>query len=144
MVLAPEHPLILSLVKGTPKENEVKAFVEKVKKQSAGDRIGEDAEKLGLDTGLKAVNPVNGKAIPVYIANYVLMDYGTGAIMAVPAHDTRDFDFAKKYNIHIIQVIDPAEEVKHAWKKTNYLYDPQNEAYTDDGNLNQFRVFSTA
>jgi leucyl-tRNA synthetase len=135
MVLAPEHPLILSLVKGTPKEAEVKAFVDKVKKQSAADRIGVDAEKIGFDTGLKAVNQVNGKAIPVYIANYVLMDYGTGAIMAVPAHDTRDFDFAKKYDIHIVQVIDPADEVKHAWKSSGHLYDPQMEPYTDDGKL---------
>jgi len=135
MVLAPEHPLILSLVKGTPKEAEVKTFVDKVKRQSAADRIGVDAEKIGLDTGIKAVNPVNGKAIPVYIANYVLMDYGTGAIMAVPAHDIRDFDFAKKYDIHIIQVIDPADEVKHAWKASGHVYDPQSEFYTDDGKL---------
>jgi leucyl-tRNA synthetase len=113
----------------------VKAFVDKVKKQSSVDRVGETAEKLGLDTGIKAVNPVNGKAIPVYIANYVLMEYGTGAIMAVPAHDTRDFDFAKKYSIHIVQVIDPADEVKHAWKASNHTYDPQMEPYTDDGKL---------
>ena len=135
MVLAPEHPLILSLSKGMPQETEVKDFIDKVKRQSADDRIGVDAEKLGFDSGIKAVNPVNGKAIPVYIANYVLMDYGTGAIMAVPAHDIRDFDFAKKYNIHIIQVIDPADEVKHAWKASGHLYDPQMEPYTDDGKL---------
>jgi leucyl-tRNA synthetase len=135
MVLAPEHPLILALVKGTAKEAEVKAFVEKVKKQSATDRVGEGAEKLGLDTGLKAVNPVNDKSIPIFIANYVLMDYGTGAIMAVPAHDTRDFDFAKKYGIHIVQVIDPTAEVKNAWKASNHQYDPNEEAYTDDGIL---------
>ncbi len=135
MVLAPEHPLVLSLVKGTEKESEVKDFVEKVKKQSAQDRIGESAEKLGLDTGIRAINPVNGKSIPVYIANYVLINYGTGAIMAVPAHDTRDFEFAKKYGIHIVQVIDPSDEVKHAWKTALHTYDPQAEAYTDDGNL---------
>ncbi|HUO58089.1 MAG TPA: leucine--tRNA ligase, partial [bacterium] len=135
MVLAPEHPLVLPLVKGTPKEAEVKAFVEGIKKQSAVDRVGENAEKLGLDTGIKAVNPVNGKAIPVYIANYVLMDYGTGAIMAVPAHDTRDFEFAKKYGIHIVQVIDPTDEVKHAWKASGHVYNPQEEPYTDDGKL---------
>ncbi len=135
MVLAPEHPLVLTLVKGTPKETEVAAFVDKVKKQSSLDRIGETAEKTGLDTGIKAVNPVNGKSIPVYIANYVLMGYGTGAIMAVPAHDTRDFEFAKKYEIHIVQVIDPTDEVKHAWKSTGHIYNPQNEPYTDDGKL---------
>src|SRR5581483_9168414 len=135
MVLAPEHPLVTTLVKGTPQEAEVKAFVDKTKKMSSVDRVGETAEKLGLDTGIKAVNPVNGKSIPVYIANYVLMEYGTGAIMAVPAHDTRDFDFAKKYNIHIVQVIDPSDEVKHAWKVSNHIYDPQQEPYTDDGKL---------
>jgi leucyl-tRNA synthetase len=135
MVLAPEHPLVTTLVKGTSQEAEVKAFVDKTKKMSSVDRVGETAEKLGLDTGIKAVNPVNGKSIPVYIANYVLMEYGTGSIMAVPAHDTRDFDFAKKYNIHIVQVIDPADEVKHAWKASNHLYDPQQEPYTDDGKL---------
>jgi leucyl-tRNA synthetase len=122
-------------VKGTANETEVKAFVESVKKQSALDRTGENAEKMGLDTGIKAVNPVNGKSIPVYIANYVLMEYGTGAIMAVPAHDTRDFEFAQKYKIHIVQVIDPTDEVKHAWKTSGHLYDPQQEAYTDDGKL---------
>ena len=135
MVLAPEHPLVAELVKGTAKEAEVKAFVETVKKQSAVDRTGENAEKLGLDTGVKAINPVNGKSIPVYIANYVLMEYGTGAIMAVPAHDTRDFEFAQKYKIHIVQVIDPTDEVKHAWKSAGHIYDPQQEAYTDDGKL---------
>ncbi|HTC22129.1 MAG TPA: leucine--tRNA ligase, partial [bacterium] len=135
MVLAPEHPLVMPLVKGTEKEAEVKAFVDRVKKQSSEDRIGESAEKLGMDTGLKALNPVNGKAIPVYIANYVLINYGTGAIMAVPAHDTRDFEFAKKYGIHIVQVIDPTDEVKHAWKTSLHTYDPQNEPYTDDGKL---------
>ncbi len=135
MVLAPEHPLILQLVKGTPKEAEVKTFIDKIKRQSAQDRVGVDAEKVGMDTGLEAINPVNGKTIPIYIANYVLMDYGTGAIMAVPAHDIRDFEFAQKYGIKIIQVIDPAEEVKHAWKASNHSYDPQEEPYTDDGKL---------
>ncbi len=135
MVLAPEHPLVSALTKGTPQEKEVASFVNKIKKQSSLDRVGDNAEKLGMDTGLKAVNPVNGRSIPVYIANYVMMEYGTGAIMAVPAHDTRDFDFAKKYNIHIVQVIEPADEVKHAWKATGHLYNPQDEPYTDDGKL---------
>lgn len=135
MVLAPEHPLVSSLTKGTEQEKEVAAFVDKIKKQSSLDRVGDNAEKLGMDTGIRAVNPVNGKAIPVYIANYVMMEYGTGAIMAVPAHDTRDFDFAKKYHLHIVQVIEPADEVKHAWKATGHLYNPQDEPYTDNGKL---------
>jgi leucyl-tRNA synthetase len=105
MVLAPEHPLVPELVKGTSKAIEVKEFIESVIKQSSSDRIGENARKLGLDTGIRAVNPVNGQSIPVFIANYVLMDYGTGAIMAVPAHDTRDFEFANNYKLPIIRVI---------------------------------------
>ncbi len=135
MVLAPEHALVSALTKGKPQEGEVKAFVENVKKQSSIDRVGENAQKLGLDIGIKAINPVNGKPIPIFIANYVLMEYGTGAIMAVPAHDKRDFEFAKKYKINIIQVIDPADEVKHAWKAEGHAYDPQQEPYTDDGKL---------
>ncbi len=126
MVLAPEHPLILSMVKGSSKEAEVKSFVEKIKKQSAVDRTGEGAEKLGMDTGLKAVNPVNGKSIPVYMANYVLMNYGTGAIMAVPAHDTRDFEFAQKYSIPVVRVIQAPG---------GGADDALTEAYTEDGTL---------
>jgi leucyl-tRNA synthetase len=97
--------------------------------------VDENAEKQGMDIGVKAINPVNGKAIPIFIANYVLMEYGTGAIMAVPAHDTRDFEFAKKCKIHIIQVIDPSDEVKKAWKAEEHVYDPQQEPYTNDGKL---------
>ncbi len=135
MVLAPEHPLVSSLVKGTVKEKEVKAFSDKVRKQSSMDRIGENAEKIGLDIGVKAINPVNKKSIPIYIANYVLMEYGTGAIMAVPAHDTRDFEFAKKYNIPIIQVIqDPDEDLKKSQAATKgKMYDPLAQAFTGDG-----------
>lgn len=126
MVLAPEHPLVPELVKGTPKEMEVRGFIEKVKKQSALDRTGDTAEKLGMDTGAKAINPVNGKSIPIFIANYVLTNYGTGAIMAVPAHDTRDFEFAKKYNLPIQRVIQSPE---------GHPDDPVEQAYTDDGTL---------
>ncbi len=135
MVLAPEHPLVPTLVKGTVQEQEVKAFSDKVKRQSSLDRIGENAEKIGLDTAVKAVNPVNGKSIPIYIANYVLMDYGTGAIMAVPAHDTRDFEFAKKYNIPIVQVIlDPEEDLKKSRAASEgKVHDPMAQAYTGDG-----------
>ncbi len=135
MVLAPEHPLVMKLLQGTKREAELKGFVEEVKKQTSIERTSEGAEKLGLDTGLKAVNPVNGKVIPVFVANYVLMNYGTGAIMAVPAHDKRDFEFAKKYDLPIVPVIEPTDEVKHAWKEANYNYDSKEEAYTDDGIL---------
>ncbi|MBM7556215.1 leucine--tRNA ligase [Halanaerobacter jeridensis] len=125
MVLAPEHPLVEKLVTGTDKEAEVMDFVEKMKNQDEEERTGENAEKLGLDTGIKAVNPMTGEKIPVMIANYVLMDYGTGAIMAVPAHDERDFDFAKKYDLPIRVVIQPEDE--------DFSAADMEEAYTEDG-----------
>lgn len=110
MVLAPEHPYVSELTAGTKKEEEVKEFIKKVKKQKEQERTSAETEKLGIFTGAYAVNPVNGEKIPVYIANYVLMGYGTGAIMAVPAHDQRDFDFARKYDIEITAVIQPEDQ----------------------------------
>ncbi|HVM32782.1 MAG TPA: leucine--tRNA ligase, partial [bacterium] len=122
LVLAPEHPLVAGLVAGGPKEKEAQAFVASAKNLSSLERMGENAEKQGLDTGRRAVNPVNGQSIPIYLANYVLMNYGTGAIMAVPAHDTRDFAFAKKFNLPILRVIEGGDpELK--------------EAHTEDGRL---------
>jgi leucyl-tRNA synthetase len=93
--------------------------------QDEEERTGDNAEKVGLDTGIEAVNPVTGEKIPVMIANYVLMDYGTGAIMAVPAHDQRDFEFAKKYELPIKVVIQPEDE--------DFSAADLEEAYTDDG-----------
>ncbi len=106
MVLAPEHPLVKELV--TPEHQaEVDVFMDKLQYLSDIDRNSTTLEKEGCFTGSYAVNPLTGKNVPIYIANYILMDYGTGAIMAVPAHDQRDFDFAVKYGIDIIPVIDP-------------------------------------
>ena len=106
MVLAPEHPLVKELI--TPEHQaEVDVFMDKLQYLSDIDRNSTTLEKEGCFTGSYAVNPLTGKNVPVYIANYILMDYGTGAIMAVPAHDQRDFDFAVKYGIDIIPVIDP-------------------------------------
>ncbi len=113
MVLAPEHPLVSVIAKGTPQEETVKAFINEVKFISDVDRSSADLEKTGVFTGAYAINPMNGEKVPIWIANYVLMDYGTGAIMAVPAHDQRDFEFARKYNLPIRQVIksnDPTNE----------------------------------
>ncbi len=113
MVLAPEHPLVSVIAKGTPQEEAVKAFINEVKFISDVDRSSADLEKTGVFTGAYAINPMNGEKVPIWIANYVLMDYGTGAIMAVPAHDQRDFEFARKYNLPIRQVIksnDPTDE----------------------------------
>ena len=109
MVLAPEHPLVSELVKGTEYEEQVTAFVNKLGRMTEIERTASNVEKEGIFTGKYAINPLNEKKIPIYIANYVLMDYGTGAIMAVPAHDERDFEFAKKYEIDIIPVIKPED-----------------------------------
>ncbi|NLM96635.1 MAG: leucine--tRNA ligase [Halanaerobiaceae bacterium] len=130
MVLAPEHPLVARLIKGTEKEEEVQRFINKVKKQKEMERTSPESEKEGMFTGAYAINPMTGKEIPIMIANYVLMGYGTGAIMAVPAHDQRDMDFALKYNIPIEVVIQPydREEILTA-------EDLAGEAYTGDGYL---------
>lgn len=107
MVLAPEHPYVLDLVGGSDREREVKAYIEEVKKKNEIERSSTTAEKTGVFLGRYAINPVNEKKIPIFISDYVLMNYGTGAIMAVPAHDERDFAFAKKFNLEILPVISP-------------------------------------
>lgn len=129
MVLAPEHPYVSELTAGTEKEKDVKEFVKKVKKQKEQERTSAETEKLGIFTGAYAENPVNGEEIPVYIANYVLMGYGTGAIMAVPAHDQRDFDFARKYDIEIRAVIQPDDQ------KEELVGSEMETAYAGDGHL---------
>ncbi len=105
-VLAPEHPAVAQLVAGLPQEAEVKAYVRKAAGRSTVER--QEKGKDGVFAGRTITNPVNGREIPVYIADYVLMGYGTGAIMAVPAHDERDFAFAEQYGIAIERVITPA------------------------------------
>ena len=107
MVLAPEHPCVLDLVGGSDREREVKAYIEEVKKKNEIERSSTTGEKTGVFLGRYAINPVNEKKIPIFISDYVLMNYGTGAIMAVPAHDERDFAFAKKFNLEILPVISP-------------------------------------
>ena len=109
MVMSPEHPFVDELVAGRPEEAEVKAYQEKVRHMSDIERTSTSNEKTGVFIGRYAVNPVNGKEIPIYISDYVLMGYGTGAIMAVPAHDQRDFDFAKAFGLEIIPVVDPED-----------------------------------
>lgn len=105
MAVAPEHPLVPTLTRGKPQEKEVLSFVEKCRKQDRIVRTAEDAPKEGIATGSFAIHPLTGARVPIYVANFVLMDYGTGALMAVPAHDTRDHAFAKKYGIEIREVI---------------------------------------
>ncbi|MDA7913721.1 leucine--tRNA ligase [Akkermansiaceae bacterium] len=106
MVLAPEHPLV-STITSAPQKEAVEAYVSACASKSDMER-GLDKEKTGVDTGAFAINPVNGEKIPVWIADYVMMGYGSGAIMAVPAHDTRDFEFAQKFGLPILQVVQPS------------------------------------
>src|SRR3989442_1490547 len=103
MVMAPEHPLVPELTSPAQARN-VQAYVETVKHEKDIDRAA-NIEKTGVFTGAYALNPVNGEKIPIWIADYVLMAYGTGAIMAVPAHDERDYEFAKKFGLEIREVI---------------------------------------
>jgi leucyl-tRNA synthetase len=104
---APEHPLVPQLVAGTPQEQEVLDYVRRTAARSFAER--EEKEKDGVDTGRFATNPVNGESLPIWVTDYVLMEYGSGAIMAVPAHDERDFEFAQKYDLPVQQVVAPAD-----------------------------------
>ncbi|MCZ6881801.1 MAG: leucine--tRNA ligase [Gammaproteobacteria bacterium] len=106
MAIAAEHPLAL---RATKTNSDIAAFVEDCKKTNTAEAALEKMEKTGIALGMDAINPVNGEAIPIWIANFVLMGYGTGAIMSVPAHDQRDWEFARKYGIEIRQVVAPAD-----------------------------------
>lgn len=106
MVLAPEHPFVPELTNGTKYEAAVKAYQEECQHKSEIERTSLTKEKTGVFTGCYGINPVNGKKVPIFISDYVMMDYGTGAIMAVPAHDQRDFEFAKKFDLDIVPVVD--------------------------------------
>jgi leucyl-tRNA synthetase len=109
MSLAPEHPLALTLARGTPQEEEVRRFAEYWSAQNRSRGVLEEITKEGVFTGRHCLNPVTGWKMPIFVANFVLMEYGTGAVMAVPAHDQRDFEFARKYNLPIEVVIQPPE-----------------------------------
>jgi leucyl-tRNA synthetase len=109
-VMAPEHPLVDELVAGTGMEEELAAFREEVSHLTEIDRTSTERDKIGMFLGKHATNPVNGERIQVWVADYVLMEYGTGAIMAVPAHDQRDFEFARKYGLPVRVVIQPEGE----------------------------------
>jgi leucyl-tRNA synthetase len=107
VILAAEHPLLDELLEGSALKADVQAFAEKVKQQRETRGEEADEEKEGLNTGVIAINPFSGESVPVWVANYVLMEYGTGAVMSVPAHDERDFEFAQKYSLPIRQVVAP-------------------------------------
>ena len=113
-VLAPEHPLSLNIT-GPEHLHAVKDYIEAASQKSAQDRMKDERTKTGVFTGAYAVNPVNKARIPIWIADYVLAEYGYGAIMAVPAHDTRDYEFATKFNLPIIEVISGGDVSKEAW-----------------------------
>ncbi len=127
MVLAAEHPEIPSLVKDMKNKDKILKFVEEVRNESKIKRAALDVEKKGIFTGRYVINPVNNKRIPLWIANYVLTEYGTGAVMAVPAHDQRDFEFARIYDLPIEVVIDDpefpldAEIMKQAYVKDGVM-----------------------
>ena len=129
LVLAPEHPILSELLTGTEREN-LDEYINRIKSRSDLERTSLIKEKEGIFTNLFAINPANGHILPIYVADYVLLTYGTGAIMAVPAHDQRDFEFAVKYNLPVVQVIKP-----------DSVGNSLNEAYEGEGimiNSSQF------
>ena len=132
-VLAPEHEYVLEITTPEQKE-EVEAYIKTCSTKNEMERTELNKEKTGVFTGAYAINPVNGNKIPIYISDYVLASYGTGAIMAVPAHDDRDYEFAKKFNIPIIQVLEEVTGTPHEdeSKKNSIvaiLHDPKEDKY---------------
>ena len=120
LVLSPEHPLVEKITYKEQKEK-VRHYIANAHLKTKLERTSLEKEKTGVFTGSFAVNPANNEKIPIWVSDYILMDYGTGAIMAVPAHDERDFEFAKKFNLSIIKVINPGRD----W--------PENKPYTEGG-----------
>ena len=127
MLVAAEHPLVMDLVRGKGCEGAVLEFVEKIKKQDKKMRTSEYYEKEGIFLDAHCLNPVTGRKMPIFAANFVLADYGTGCVMAVPTHDQRDFEFAKKFNLPLIVVIQPPDRALNVQTMT--------EAYTGEGIL---------
>ncbi len=124
MAIAPEHPLVDEIIRKSSDKN-LESFVKRIRKQDTVKRTAEDYEKEGIATGKHVINPLNDEKIPLYVVNFVLMEYGTGAIMAVPAHDQRDFEFAKKYGLPVKVVIQDEKNTLQA--------DSMEEAFTEDG-----------
>ncbi|NLX90961.1 MAG: leucine--tRNA ligase [Firmicutes bacterium] len=127
MVLAPEHPLVEKLIAGKPQEEEIRKFIREMQRESEITRTSAETEKVGLFTGGTAINPANGEEIPILVGNYVLMSYGTGAVMGVPAHDQRDFLLAKRYNLPVRVVVNSPER--------DLTAGPLTEAYEEPGIL---------
>jgi leucyl-tRNA synthetase len=134
MSVAVEHPLSLELCQGRPEEETVKEFIEKTKRVQRSERTSEFLKKEGVFTGAYCRNPMTGDRMPIYVANFVLMEYGTGAVMAVPTHDQRDFEFAKAYDLPLKVVVNPVGG--------ELVADSMEEAYEEDGILVNSGEFS--
>ena len=133
-VLAPEHKLVTDLITTPEHKDEVEKYKKECTLKNELERTDLNKDKTGVFTGSYAVNPVTGEDIPIYISDYVLTDYGTGAIMAVPAHDSRDYDFAKKFNLPIVQVLEEETGEKHDGETFKnsivaIVYDEKNNKY---------------
>jgi len=139
VVLSAEHPLLTELLQGSALKSDIESFATKVKSQRATRGDADEEEKEGLNTGILAINPFSGEAVPVWVANYVLIEYGTGAVMSVPAHDERDFEFAQKYSLPIRQVIAPVTHSQAKAEPTSVTGTDQSTdmriAFTDYGVL---------
>lgn len=135
ITLAPEHPLVKKVSQGTPQEKDVLAFIEKASNTSKSLRMSGEQRKEGVFTGGYAINPVNGEEIPIWCGDYVLMEYGTGAIMAVPTHDQRDFEFAKEHQLPMRMVIQPPQE-------KDITVDQMTKAFEDEGVLIHSKQFN--
>ncbi len=122
MSIAPEHPVVEDLIKGSKSEPEVKSYVKEATKRTELERI--EKEKDGVFTGCHVINPVSGEKVPVFVADYVLLEYGSGVVMGVPAHDERDFQFARKYNLPIRVVINPPGTALEPSSMTNAYQEP--------------------
>ncbi|MGH7792958.1 MAG: leucine--tRNA ligase, partial [Thermodesulfobacteriota bacterium] len=144
MCIAPEHPLAEKLVKGKERKKEAVEFMNRVKKQSNVERVAEGTKKEGVFTGSYCINRFSGERVPIYIANFVLMEYGTGIIMCVPAHDQRDFEFAKEYGLPIKVVIQPLDPVDNVEAVRELSLEPENMrgAYEEPGVMANSGEFS--
>ncbi len=143
-VIAPDGKLIKELMPRVENKEEVEAYIKETSLKSAMDRTELNKGKTGVEVkGIKAINPVNGKEVPIFLGDFVLGDYGTGAVMAVPSHDQRDFEYAKEHNLEIIQVIDCGDISEHAIEKTEYMghgYKMINSSEFDGMTVDQARV----
>jgi len=134
-VMAPEHPDVFKLAQGTDHEDAVRAYVNRALTESFESRGAADKPKTGVALGRTVTNPVNGEQIPMFVADYVLMEYGTGAIMAVPAHDQRDYDFARAFDLPIRQVVAPADVDGGAVEGEAFIAHTENERLVNSGDF---------